>query len=101
MTCGAIDVGCMIAAQLDPLLTWWGAVGAFIKAWWWVGYGAACLLTGAHLGKSRAYGIVVASLAGLLLRFLPVKADEPDYDVPAKDAAPSPKPKKRKTIFGN
>lgn len=101
MTCGAIDVGCMIAAQLDPLLTWWGAVGAFIRAWWWVGYGAACLLTGAHLGKAKAYGIVTAGLAGLALRFWPQPAAEPDYGLPPKDQTPPPKPKKRKTIFGN
>jgi hypothetical protein len=99
MNCGAIDVGCMIAAYLDPILTFWGGIGAFIKAWWWVGYGAVCLIAGAHLGKGKAYAIVTAGLVALALRFWPQKADEPAYETGEPD--PPPKPKKRKTLLGN
>ena len=96
MTCGAIDIGCHVAAYFDPLLAWWGAAGAFIRSWWWVAYGAVMLLIGAHLGPARAYGIVTAGAVAIILRYWPQRADEPDYETgePPKPAAP----KKRKTL---
>jgi hypothetical protein len=99
VTCATIDIGCHVAAYFDPLLTWWGGIGAFVKAWWWVAYGAVCLIVGAHLGKVRAYGIVTAGLVAIALRYWPQKGDEPAYET--GEPEPPPKPKKRKTIFGN
>ena len=106
MPCGAFDIGCHVAAYFDPLLTWWGAVGAFIRSWWWVGYGAVMLLAGAHLGPARAYGIVTAGIVALIVRFWPQQASEPDFETGEgnmHDLHNTPAPKKRRTpqdIFG-
>ncbi len=80
MTCSAIDIGCHVAAHLDPLLTWWGAVGAFIRAWWWVAYAAFFMVLGAHLGKTRTYAVITAGLVALALRYWPQPAPDPDYE---------------------
>ena len=104
MTCGIVEVGCHVAAYFDPLLTWWGGVGAFIRSWWWLAYGAVMLLIGAHLGPGRTYGIVIAGIVAIALRFWPQPAAEPDYETgePLQKAQQLP-PKKRRTlkdIFG-
>jgi hypothetical protein len=99
MSCGAIDIGCHVAAYFDPLLTWWGAAGAFIRSWWWVAYGAVMLLIGAHLGPARAYGIVTAGVVAIVLRYWPQRADDPEYET--GEPEPPPKPKKPKGIFGD
>ncbi len=99
MTCGTIDLGCHVAAFFEPYLLWAGAVGAFIKAWWWVAYGAVCLIAGAHLGKARAYGIVTAGLVAVALRFWPAPASEPEYETGEPPKPAKPPVKKRKTLF--
>src|SRR5690606_29066344 len=92
-------IGCAIAAWLDPLLTWWGAVGAFIRAWWWVAFGAACMALGAHLGPARTWAVITAGIVALAVRFWPQKADEPDYETDYETGEPVPPPKpKRKTL---
>jgi hypothetical protein len=98
MSCGAIDIGCHVAAYFDPLLTFWGGVGAFIKSWWWLAFGAACMALGAHLGPVRTYAVISAGVVALIVRLWPQKDDEPDFETGEPEP---PKPKKRKTIFGN
>lgn len=98
MTCGAIDIGCHVAAYFDPLLTFWGGVGAFIKSWWWLAFGAACMALGAHLGPVRTYAVISAGVVALIVRLWPQKADEPDFETGEPEP---PKPKKPKGIFGD
>ena len=101
MNCDLIDIGCHVAAYFDPLLVWWGGVGAFIRAWWWVAYGAVMLLIGAHLGPARAYGIVTAGIVAIALRYWPQKADDPDYETGEsnmQEMHKAPAPKKRRTL---
>jgi len=97
MTCGALDIGCAVAAWFDPLLTWWGAIGAFIRAWWWVAYAAFFMALGAHLGKVRTYAVITAGVVAIALRFWPQPAGEPDYET-GEAAAPTPPPAKRRTL---
>ena len=101
MSCGAIDLGCHVAALLDPFLTWLGAAGAFIRSWWWLAYGAACMALGAHLGPVRTYAVISAGVVALIVRFLPQPGDEPDYETGEsnmQEVHRAPK-KKRTTIF--
>jgi hypothetical protein len=98
MSCGAIDIGCHVAAYFDPLLTFWGSVGAFIKSWWWVAYGAVCMAFGAHMGKARTYTIITGGLVALGIRYWPQKADEPDWETGEsnmQEMHKSPPPKKK------
>ena len=101
MSCGAIDLGCHVAALLDPFLTWLGAAGAFIRSWWWLAYGAACMALGAHLGPVRTYAVISAGVVALIVRFLPQPNEEPDYETGEsnmQEVHRAPK-KKRTTIF--
>ena len=97
MTCNAIDIGCHVATYFEPLLAWWGSIGAFIKAWWWLAYGAACMALGAHLGPVRTYAVISAGVVALAVRFWPQTVPEPEYE--DGGSPPPPKPKKRKTLF--
>lgn len=96
MTCSALDIGCHVAAYFDPWLTWWGAAGAFIRSWWWVAFAAFWMALGAHLGPARTYAIITAGVVAIALRFWPQPGTDPDYET--GEAAPAPKPKKRKTL---
>lgn len=79
MTCG-LDLACTFAQYLDPWFTWWAGVFAFIKAWWWIPFGALCMAIGAHLGPVRTYAVLTAGIVALVVRFWPAKGDEPDYE---------------------
>lgn len=106
MSCDLIDIGCHVAAYFDPLLTWWGGVGAFIRSWWWLAYGAAAMALGAHLGPARVYAVITAGVVALAVRFWPQPADEPDYETgepPSLQKTQTSPEKKRRTlkdIFG-
>ena len=94
MTCGAIDIGCHIATNLEPLFSWWGAVGAFIKEWWWVAFGAACMALGAHMGPTKTYAIISAGFVSLAIRYWPKASPETNPELPAADQVP---PRGKKT----
>ncbi len=55
------------------------------------------MILGSILGKVGVAAVL--ALAGMFAIWR--KVEEPDYGLPAKDAEPPLKPKKRKTIFGN
>lgn len=88
MTCGALDIGCHVAAFFAP--AW-----AFVLTWWWVAYGAACLLLGAWMGPRATIAVLTIGL-GLLVYDRTRRGTEPDYET--GEAEPPPKPKKRKTL---
>jgi len=96
--CGVVDIACHMASYLDPWFTWWAGVVAFIKAWWWVPFGAVCMAVGAHLGPVRTYAVLTAGVVALVLRFWPQKGQEPDYETGEPQPAPKPK-KKPKTLL--
>ncbi len=95
MSCGAIDIGCQIAAHINPILSFWGSIGAFIKEWWWIAYGAACMALGAHLGPARVYGIITAGLVALAIRYWPKEASTTNPELPERDQVPPVRKKKR------
>jgi hypothetical protein len=59
MTCGFLDIACHADSLLAP--AW-----AFLAAWWWVGFGAACMLGGAWMGPRATLAVLTVGI-GLLI----------------------------------